>query len=254
MPKLLTSTADPNSIILAAGKSGYKFSATRPERLGATEYTLATIVLDYTGSVSAFKAELEAMLKTVLESCRKSPRANNLLVRVLLFSSRFSGGTEEIHGFKPLADIDPASYVLPSPYGGTPLRDATYDSAVATNAYAKHLYDQDFAVNSIQVVVTDGDDNASATPPSKIKTAFAEGVKSEFLESNISILVALNAAYCQTELQDFNADAGFDHYIDVADASAGKIAKLAAFVSHSISSQSQALGSGGPSQNIAAVI
>ena len=44
------------------------------------------------------------------------------------------------------------------------------------------------------------------------------------------------------------------HHIDVGDATPRKLAKLAAFVSQSISSQSQALGTGGPSQNIAATI
>lgn len=253
MPKLLNTT-DDNSTVMNAGKSGYKFSAIRPDKLGATEYTLATIVLDYTGSVSGFKAKLEEMLKTVLDSCKKSPRANNLLVRVIIFSDRFSGGTQELHGFKPLSDIDPNSYQLPNPSGGTPLRDATYDAVVATNAYGKNLYDQDFLVNAIEVIVTDGDDNASSTPPSKVKAALREGANAEYLESNISILVALNAGYCQAELDAFHQDAGIDHYIDVNDATKSKIAKLAAFVSQSISSQSQSLGSGGPSQNISAVI
>lgn len=252
MPKLLSTT--DGTVVMTAGNSGYRFSAIRPDELGATEYTLATVVLDYTGSVSQFRKELELMLKNILKACGKSPRANNLLVRVIIFSDNFPGGTEELHGFKPLADIDPATYQLPHPSGGTPLRDAAFDAASATNAYAKNLYDQDFLVNSIQVVVTDGDDNASSTPASKIKVALAEGVKAEYLESNISILVALNAAMFQDRLDDFHKSAGFDSFIDVADASPSKIAKLGAFVSTSISSQSQALGSGGPSQNISAVI
>jgi len=226
MPKLIT-TNDKNSIVLPAGNSGYHFSAIRPEKLGATEYTLATVVLDYTGSVSSFATELEQMLKTVLASCKRSPRANNLLVRVILFSSSFKGGTQELHGFKPLEEIDANTYVLPNPSGGTPLRDATYDSATATNAYAKYLYDQDFLVNAIQVVVTDGDDNASATPANKIKTAFSEAVKSERLESNIAILVAINATQCQNELDTFFNGAGFDHFRDVTDATDKEIAKLA---------------------------
>lgn len=253
MPKLIN-TIDANSVVLPAGNSGYKFSATRPDKLGATEYTLATIALDFTGSVSGFLKELKLMLETVLESCKKNPRANNMLVRVLLFNSTYSGGTMELHGFKPLADIDPTSYNLPFPTGCTPLRDAAFDAIAATNAYGKQLFDQDFAVNAIEVVVTDGEDNASATPASKIKAELKKGVSGEYLESNISILVGLNAGYCQQSLDDFKNSTGFDHYIDVANATTGKIAKLAAFISQSISSQSQALGTGGPSQNIAPVI
>ena len=43
-------------------------------------------------------------------------------------------------------------------------------------------------------------------------------------------------------------------YIDAGAATKGKLAKLADFVSQSVSSQSQALGTGGPSQNISATI
>lgn len=253
MPKIINNSGS-NSVVLPAGNSGYKFSATRPDKLGATEYTLATITLDFSGSVYSFQKELQTMLETILESCKKSPRANNLLARVLLFSDSYPGGTMEVHGFKPLADIDVTLYNLPNPSGGTPLIDATYDSIVATNAYAKQLFDQDFVVNAIEVVVTDGEENASSTPASRLKSELKKGVNGEFLESNISILVGLNATYCGQSLQGFQQNAGIDYYIDVADATVSKIAKLGAFISQSISSQSQSLGTGGPSQNIAPVI
>jgi hypothetical protein len=254
MPRLIQTSVDVNSVVLPAGNSGYRFSAIRPDRLGATEYTLATIVLDYTGSTSGFASELEQMLKVMLAACRMNPRANNLLVRTLIFSTSFQGGTEELHGFKPLADIDLSAYSLPYPSGLTPLVDAAYDAAAATNAFGKTLFDQDYAVNSIIFVITDGGDNASSTPSSKVKKLFREAVKREYFESNFTILVALNSQYCKAELNSFKNDAGFDHYIDVADATPSAIAKLGGFISQSISSQSQALGTGGPSQNISAVI
>ena len=43
---------------------------------------------------------------------------------------------------------------------------------------------------------------------------------------------------------------GFTQYVAIADANATTIAKLGDFVSRSISSQSQALGTGGPSQSL----
>lgn len=247
MPKL-------NTEVMQAGRSGFKFSGVRPDKLGATEYTLATISMDFTGSVYSFTAELRQMLESVIEACRQSPRANNLLFRVVLFSTSFPGGIMELHGFKPLGDIQMSDYTLPSPNGGTPLRDATFGAAAATNAYAKSLTDQEFMVNAIQVVVTDGDDNASSIPPSKIATEFQAAVRAEQMESNLSILVALNAGWCKSYLDSFHQDAGFDHMIDVANATPSAIAKLASFISKSISSQSQSLGTGGPSQNISATI
>jgi hypothetical protein len=55
-------------------------------------------------------------------------------------------------------------------------------------------------------------------------------------------------------LDAFKRDAALDEYISAGDATAARLAKLAAFVSQSISSQSQALGTGGPSQAISATI
>lgn len=224
--------------------SGFHFSAVRPETLGATEYTLASIVLDKTGSVSDFAQELFAVRKAVVEACRKSPRSDYLLLRSLEFNSI----VDEVHGFKPLADIDTASYAVPTCTGLTALRDAVFAAVSASNAYAKTLTEQDYLVNAIVVVITDGDDNHSSTKMADLQRELTRGVKAEHLESIRTILVGVNAAQFRRELQAFQSDAGIDQYVDVADASPQRLAKLADFVSRSISAQSQSLGTGGPSQ------
>ncbi len=258
MPKIDATSGDGGAMNLQVGHFG--FSAVRPERLGATEYTLASVVIDFSGSVQPFAAELQMMLKTVLEGFKgtpqkPNPRAANLLARVVLFSSQFDKGLREVHGFKTLKEIDPdQDYTLPRPYGNTPLYDATYEAVAATNEYARHLYDKDYTVNAIEVIITDGLDNASAYSPDKILVELQSGVTGEFLESNISILVALNAAHFETQLRQFHAAAGLDHYLDLSQATSSEIGKLAKFIIESVSSQSQSLGSGGPSQNIAATI
>src|SRR4051812_25303165 len=91
----------------STGAGNFQFSAIRPDKLTAVEYTLASIVVDTSSSVHSFAAELLATLRTAAESCKKSPRANNLLLRAVTFDS--SNGVQEIHGFKPLSDIDPAT-------------------------------------------------------------------------------------------------------------------------------------------------
>ncbi len=108
MPKLADASMETGNI----GTSNFKFSGVRIEHLQnvASEFTLATIAVDVTGSVMGFENELRRCLITAVESCKKSPRSNNLLLRVLLFSTSFQEGIEEIHGFKPLSEIDPNSY------------------------------------------------------------------------------------------------------------------------------------------------
>lgn len=236
---------------------GFKYTGARIEHLGATEYTLVTIAVDDTGSVLPFADQLLAMLQTSVLACKKSPRSDNIMVRVIRFSNKYSGNIDELHGFKPLSLIDPQmDYTLSSPGGGTPLYDAAYSVLGATNAYAKNLVDQDFGVNAIVFIITDGDDTGSIATTKMVKEEVLLSVSGEVLESMVSILVGINTdePSLLQQLQDFKNEAGLTHFIDAKDATPGNLAKLGQFVSRSVSSQSQALGTGGPSQNISQVV
>lgn len=250
MPKLKDPTMEKGTI---GGTQAFTFSGTKIDRLGASEYTLVTAAVDVTGSTYGFADDLRQALITAVESCKKSPRANFLLLRVITFSDSLPGGIEEIHGFKPLNEIDPATYPRFAPAGNTPLYDAAYSAIGASNAYAKKLMAQDFLVNGIVFVITDGADNASRATPAMIKKELERGVIAEEIESLIAVGVGINAQAYSSMLGLLETKAGM-RYIDAGEATKGKLAKLAGFVSQSVSSQSQSLGTGGPSQNISAVI
>ena len=97
-------TDDQNGMEFHALDGGaFKFSAVRPEHLGATEYTLVTIVTDISGSVSGFEKTLRTAVIDAVQACEKSPRADNLLVRLVTFNTRL----QEVHGFKTLRQINP---------------------------------------------------------------------------------------------------------------------------------------------------
>lgn len=252
MPRLLDPKMEVGKI---GGLQKFGFSGVRTDHLGATEYTIVTIAVDFSSSVDGFKDELRQMLITAVKSCKKSPRSDNLLLRVILFSSSLKNGIEELHGFKPLADIDPDNdYPQLIPAGMTPLNDAAYSGIGATNAYAKKLMDDDFSANGIVFIITDGCENASSATAKMVREEAERAKKGEEIESLISILVGINAREYKSALQDFQKEAGITQYIDAGDVTEGKLAKLAAFVSQSVSSQTQALGTGGPSKNIAVVI
>jgi uncharacterized protein YegL len=231
------------------GGSNFGFSAKRVGDLGASEYTLVVIAADATGSVQGFEDKIEQTIKAVVKSCRYSPRADNLMLRFVTFNS--SDGVKEVHGFKPLSECNEDSYngtVHPS--GMTNLFDAGFSCAGSLNEYGKSLSEQDFGVNGIFIVITDGDDNASKVTPSMLREEIRKGVTGEHLESTVSILVGVNVqdAKMAQKLAGFQAEAGFTQYVEIDNASEKKLAKLADFVSKSISAASQALGTGGPSQ------
>ncbi len=226
--------------MVAGAVSGFQYSGARTEKLGASEYTLATILVDVTGSVSGYEKDLEACVRAAVEACKASPRSENILMRLVAFNNQ----PKELFGFVPLSDIDDAMLRLPAPSGGTALIDALYSAASAANAYGKGLYDQDYAVNAIAFVITDGDDNESRMPMSAAREEAAKGKSEEWLESAEIALIGVNAGRFDKELRAIAAGMGIAGYMDAGDATPSSLAKLARFISKSISVASQSLGSG----------
>jgi uncharacterized protein YegL len=242
MPKLMNNMEEG----IVPGSS-FKFSFTRPEDLGATEYTLVNIAVDVSYSVDDFKNELLEALKTAIQACKKSPRSDNLLLRVVTFNTSL----QEVHGFIPLSSIDPDSYEEFDCCGGTALYDSVYDSVGSILAYAKTLTDMDFDVNAINFIITDGAENSSRqSNPNSIKDLVKKSKTNEELESIINVLIGINSGEASIfgMLENFKDEAGLDQFIEVQDTTPGKLAKFARFVSQSVSSQSQSLNSGGQSQ------
>lgn len=113
------------------------------------------------------------------------------------------------------------------------------------------LVANDFSANAIVFVITDGVDyRGSTATPNEVKKAIERATKSECLESIVTVLIGVNVqdSNVAAVLKRFSVEAGFTQYVELADASAANLAKLASFVSRSISSQSQSLGTGGPSK------
>ena len=245
MPRI---TNDENN--LQQHKTGhFGFSAVRIEDLGSSEYTLVTIVADRSGSTSGFQVDMEKALKEILAACLKSPRADNLMIRLV----KFDNAVEEVHGFKLLSQINPDDYSgILTPGGMTSLYDASVSAIEATNSYGRTLLENDMSVNAIFFVITDGGDNTSKLSTSSVKAELERGVSGENLESLVSVLIGVNVTNptLAQYLASFKNDAGFTQYVELKDASKGTLAKLAQFVSKSVSSQSQALGTGGASQSI----
>lgn len=232
----------------------YGFSHTKLADLGASEYTLVTIVQDVSGSVKDFKKDMEECIKSVMSACKFSERADNLLVRLVTFTSRGDRpAVEEIHGFKLLEKCNLDDYTdCLQPGGNTPLFDATENAIRATMTYGRDLIAQEYSANGIVIIISDGDDNNSTFKAHHCATAGKEAVSQETLESFVSILIGVNVKdpHIGQRLAQFQAEAGLTQYVEMTNATPKTLAKLADFISKSISSQSKALGTGGPSQPI----
>lgn len=223
--------------------SDFQFSAIEVDRLGASEYTLVTLVLDMSSSVRAYQKDLNETISTILDSCRMSSAAENLMVRLVTFNENIY----EEHGFMPLSELDNVNYKnIVQPRGTTALFDASINAINATVNYGKTLYDNDFDSNAILFVITDGADNASSKTMTDVGLAIKEFGMNETVESIRSVLIGVNTEYSNVNdyLEEFKNEAGIDQYIDIKNATANSLAKLAEFISQSISAQSQSLGTG----------
>ena len=250
MPKLNDPSVDINKI----NGTSFSYSATNLDNLDNAEYTLATIAVDTSSSVHSYKYQMEQAIKAIIQACKTSDRADNLLVRV----TTFNGSVEELHGFKLLENCDPNDYDDCLKVGGsTPLYSATLDAIVSINDYGETLYDKDIDVNGILFVITDGCSCGESTSIKDISDALSEVKHKEKLESLQTFLIGVgtaNDSYVQDKLGEFQTKAGLTNYESVEDASPETLAKIAGWVSKSIVIQSQSLGSGGPSKPISLII
>lgn len=134
----------------------------------------------------------------------------------------------------------------------TSLFDATSNAVDATSLYGKSLLDNDLSVNGIVVVITDGADNTSVATRNMVRDSLQKAISGEKLESLVSILVGVNIQDQSVSgfLKTFKDEAGFTQYVELGNADAKSLAKLADWVSKSISAQSASLGTGGPSKSL----
>ncbi len=226
--------------------SNYGFSAKRIGDLGATEYTLVGLTADVSSSVHYFSDGIEKCVKEVVSSCRRSPRCDNLMLRMTTFNQDI----DETHGFRPLTDCDPDKYDgCINPNGMTALYDAAHNLVESVTQYGQDLSNSDFEVNGIIFVITDGMDNRSTETPASVAKAIERARQHEELEPVLTLLIGVNITDPQVSqyLKTFETEGKFDKYVELDNADEKTLAKLAEFVSKSISSQSQALGTGGSS-------
>lgn len=242
--------------------SAFQFSAADPSQftVASSKFTLATIVIDVSGSVSSYEQTIEALVAEIVKACQKDPAADSLMIRVV----KFDTNVNEVHGFKLLGAVNPNDYKGRFNCGGrTALYDAMANAVESAVAYGKTLAASAYIANAVTFVITDGENNASVTASaSTVAAANKEATRGEALESSQIILLGLtnNSAF-GTYLKTVENDCGCDKSMVIGSFSvggpsvnAGKIAKLVGFVSHSVSSTAQACGTGGPSKTIPAAL
>ena len=234
--------------------SGFQFSAASLNDLDSSEYSLVTIVVDSSGSVTGFKNDLEKCVKTVLRSLVNAPRAENLLVRYITFDTSI----REVFGFRLLDQIN-LDEINGSvhPGGGTNLYDAVQSAVEATYDYGK-LLAENYYVNGITYVITDGGEGGGSRCTTVGLKNYMEqkALDEEGLESMNVILIGVGYGGCAPYLDKFKNESNLTQFVDMEklfkEASPEKaLAVLAGLVTNSVSVVSQSLQNGTSPQSSA---
>lgn len=216
--------------------------------LQSFENTLAVGLVDESGSTTSFAVDLEKCVKEIVKSLRDSDNADKLLYAHYHFDTHF----REVHGFKELSTINVDDYNGCWSGGGcTTLYDSEVKVVQFLNDYSDQMRKQRYLCNGILYVLTDGMDYGSSLKESAVFNALETITTNEGLESFMSILIGINDnSRVQDGLEKHANNCGFSQYIKAGSADRKTLSKIAGFIARSISSQSQALGTGGPSQSL----
>ncbi len=239
--------------------SSFQFSGADPSQLAAasSKFTLVTLCVDTSGSISEFQKTIEQLVAEVVLACKKNPASDSLMLRVVSFDSVVN----ETHGFKLIGSVNPDDYSGKFGCGGrTALHDAMANAIESAVEYGKALAGSFYMANAITFVITDGQENESriAKDPAVVARANAAATSGESLDSSELILMGLSAepkfgAYLSRVEKECGCSKSMvigTFSVGGPDVNAGKIAKLVGFISNSVSSTAQQCGKGGPSQTI----
>jgi len=205
-----------------------------PADVDCDEVINAVFVVDVSGSVSSYASHLNTAFNDFVERMQKSHVANQLFVSIVEFNNNVNVKS----GFQPIANI-PKMDFSKSIQGSTALYDAVGTSLKSAIDYRDNLENSGVNVKTLLFIITDGDDNASSTSPSKVKDQIKDLLREERnYFSFTSILFGVGDEADFTKAKD---DMGIEHLAKIGN-SGDDIRKMINFISASISSVSSGGG------------
>ena len=231
--------------------SKYGYQAAAVDGLKSFEQTIATGLFDESGSTRPFARQMELCVQEIIRSQRHNPVADKLMYRHCHFDTKF----REVHGYKPLPECLDSDYDGCWAGGGqTALYNSLCEVLEAKADYAERLAGKRFIVNGFLYLLTDGLNylpGQISKTKDDVKLTLAKVVASESLESLVTIMIGINEDKgVLRDLEEFSRYIGFSQFEKISEANEQTLARVCNFISRSLQSQSQHVGSGGPSQSL----
>lgn len=173
--------------------------------------TLATIAIETTSSMRRCEAGLGEALAAAVQTVQARPDADQLLLRVVLFSTDF-GGVREVHGFTPVSQLNAEDYRALNTVGMAPLLDAMYESVKTALHYGHGLAEDGQVAHGRVVVITDGYNARSLATPEEVRHLTSSWETIGGLGSFRATLIGLWAVRFREHLVELVDRAGFDQF------------------------------------------
>ncbi len=206
------------------------FANFNPEEIEVDETINAVFVVDTSYSVSTYVKELNAAFNDFTESMQKSHVADKLFVSIVEFDKNVRVSS----GFRPVTSI-PVMDFSKDLGGWTSLYDAVHTGLKNALDYRTNLENSGVETKTLLFVITDGEDNSSKNPPSKVKNVIMKLKQEE--KSAFSFTSVLFGLGSQANFEKAQKDMGIEHLAKIG-TSGDEIKRMIGFISQSISSVS----------------
>jgi uncharacterized protein YegL len=206
------------------------FANFNPEEIEVDETINAVFVIDTSYSVSTYINELNAAFNDFTESMQKSHVADKLFVSIVEFDKRVRVSS----GFRPVTSVTVMDFSK-NLGGWTSLYDAVYTGLTNALDYRENLENSGVETKTLLFVITDGEDNSSKNPPSKVKNIISKLKMEE--KSAFSFTSVLFGLGNQANFEKAQKDMGIEHLAKIG-TSGDEIKRMIGFISQSISSVS----------------
>jgi hypothetical protein len=158
--------------------------------LSGDHVVLLCVILDETGSMDSYRADVVDAYNNMLSALRDSKTADDILISTWFFNTQ----SKLLHGYTDLAHAPSLGRGNYAPDGGTALFDAVLDGLTGVVAYGQDLRNNGISTKVIVVVLTDGEDNSSRHRATDVQIVVEDLLHQEFYTL---ALVAFGSGFAQ---------------------------------------------------------
>ncbi len=203
------------------------FNNFNPDEVQVDETINAVFIVDVSPSITSYEKDLNHAFNDFTATMQKSHVAEQLMVSLVEFNNQVTVKS----GFQPIKHI-PTMKFKPSG-AGTALYDATAQGLKMAMDYRENLEASGVMTKTLLFIITDGMDNASATPAKTVKAKVNEVIAQE--QNAFSFTTILFGVGNAASFEQAQKEMGIQHLARVG-TSGSEIRKMINFISQSIAS------------------